>query len=430
MTQVNKRSLSGSADWIAYIQYPDATSPISRAMQAAQYSTTGALIIGAGPAGLMAAQMISDAGFPVMVAEAKSSLARKFLMAGKSGLNLTKNEPASALLSHYAEAEDFLRPMINDFDGEAVQSWSRSLGQEVFTGSSGRVFPCAMKGSPLLRAWIRKLETADVTLKRKWRWTGIDQQQFLFETPDGLHRVTPGVTVLALGGASWRRLGSDGEWSGLLAAAGVELLPFSPANVGLRAHWSQHMQAHFGAPVKNIELQAGSYRTRADFVISRKGLEGSGIYSMSRPIRLGAPLLLDFFPDLSLDELRAKLTRPRGKASRSNYLRKTLGLTGSRLALVQEFIQPLVIDAGLASILKSCPVRHEGFRDIDEAISTAGGVSLQAVDNTLALKALPDVFCAGEMLDWEAPTGGYLLTACLATGRWAGLAASAKLARR
>ncbi len=190
------------------------------------------------------------------------------------------------------------------------------------------------------------------------------------------------------------------------------------------------MQPHFGAPVKNIQLQAGSYRTRGEFVISRKGLEGSGIYSMSKPIRQGATLFLDFFPDLSLDELNKRLQHPRGKASKSNYLRKTLGLTGSRLALLQEYVKPLNIDTGLASQLKSCPVRHTGFRDIDEAISTAGGVSLQAVDDTLALKALPDVFCAGEMLDWEAPTGGYLLTACLATGRWAGLAASAQLARR
>ncbi len=400
---------------------------VSRFMQAPQHSSTDALIIGAGPAGLMAAQMISDAGHRVMVIEAKPSLARKFLMAGKSGLNLTKDEATSTLLSHYGEAAEFLRPIITDFDAKAVQNWSRSLGQEVFTGSSGRVFPCSMKGSPLLRAWIRQLENANVILKRRWRWTALEQQHFLFETPDGLHRVTPGVTVLALGGASWRRLGSDGQWSGLLAETGVEIVPFSPANVGLRADWSEHMQPHFGAPVKNIQLQAGSYRTRGDFVISRKGLEGSGIYSMSKPIRQGATLLLDFFPDLSLDELRAKLKRPRGKASRSNYLRKTLGLTGSRLALLQEFIKPLTIDAGLASQLKSCPVRHEGFRDIDEAISTAGGVSLQAVDDTLALKALPDVYCAGEMLDWEAPTGGYLLTACLATGRWAGLAASAKL---
>ncbi len=190
------------------------------------------------------------------------------------------------------------------------------------------------------------------------------------------------------------------------------------------------MHPHFGAPVKNIQLQAGSYRTRGEFVISRKGLEGSGIYSMSRPIRQGATVVLDFFPDLSLDELKTKLQHPRGKASKSNYLRKTLGLTGSRLALLQEFIKPLTIDSGLASQLKSCPVRHAGFRDIDEAISTAGGVSLQAVDDTLALKALPDVYCAGEMLDWEAPTGGYLLTACLATGRWAGLSASARLTRR
>ena len=399
-------------------------------MQAPQHTSIDALIIGAGPAGLMAAQMISDAGYSVMVIEAKPSVARKFLMAGKSGLNLTKDEPTSTLLSHYAEAAEFLRPMIADFDAEAVQNWSRSLGQDVFTGSSGRVFPSSMKGSPLLRAWLMKLENSGVTLRRRWRWIALEPQQFLFETPEGLHRVNPAVTVLALGGASWRRLGSDGEWSGLLADTGVEMVPFSPANVGLRANWSEHMHPHFGAPVKNIQLQAGSYRTRGEFVISRKGLEGSGIYSMSKPIRQGATVLLDFFPDLSLDELKKKLQHPRGKVSTSNYLRKTLGLTGSRLALLQEFIKPLKIDTGLASQLKSCPVRHAGFRDIDEAISTAGGVSLRAVDDTLALKALPDVYCAGEMLDWEAPTGGYLLTACLATGRWAGLAASEQLARR
>ncbi len=225
-------------------------------MQASQYTTTDALIIGAGPAGLMAAQMISDAGYKVMVIEAKPSLARKL----KSGLNLTKDEATSTLLSHYGEAAEFLRPMITDFDAEAVQNWSRSLGQDVFTGSSGRVFPSSMKGSPLLRAWLLKLEKSGVILRRKWRWTALEKRKFLFETPDGLHRVIPAVTVLALGGASWRRLGSDGEWSGLLADTGVEMVPFSPANVGLRADWSEHMQPHFGAPVKNIQLQAGSYR--------------------------------------------------------------------------------------------------------------------------------------------------------------------------
>lgn len=422
--------LTGTADWIMYIQYPAASPLISRAMQASRHTSINALVIGAGPAGLMAAQMISEAGHQVMVVEAKPSLARKFLMAGKSGLNLTTDETTDTLLNHYGEAAEFLRPMIHDFDASAVQKWSRALGQDVFTGSSGRVFPVSMKGSPLLRAWLVKLENSGVVLKRRWRWTALEQRQFLFETPDGLHRVTPEVTVLALGGASWRRLGSDGEWTGRLAEAGVEIVAFSPANVGLKADWSHYMRPHFGAPVKNIQLLAGSYQTRGEFVISSRGLEGSGIYSMSKPIRQGATLLLDFFPDLDLDELRQKLQQPRGKASTSNYLRKTLGLTGSRLALLQEFIRPLTIDAGLASLLKSCPVRHAGFRDIDEAISTAGGVSLRAVDDRLALKALPDVYCAGEMLDWEAPTGGYLLTACLATGRWAGLAASAQLARR
>jgi uncharacterized flavoprotein (TIGR03862 family) len=285
-----------------------------------------------------------------------------------------------------------------------------------------------MKASPLLRSWLQSLEKSGVTLKRRWRWTDLQGQQFVFETPDGVQLVTPRVAVLALGGASWRRLGSDGEWARLLLAAGVELAAFSPANVGLRVAWSAHMRAHFGVPVKNTQLQAGSDRTRGEFVIAREGLEGSGVYSMSRSIRQGAGLFIDFFPDIGLEQLQLKLKRPRGKASMSNYLRKTLGLTGSRLALLQEFMRPLRQDTELASHLKSCRIEHSGFRDIDEAISTAGGVSLHAVDDNLMLKAIPNVYCAGEMLDWEAPTGGYLLTACLATGRWAGMAASAQLA--
>lgn len=396
-------------------------------MQDSQHHTVDALVIGAGPAGLMAAQLISDAGHDVMIAEAKPSPARKFLMAGKSGLNITKDEPCEILLSHYGEAGEFLKPMISEFDARQVQDWSRSLGQEVFTGSSGRVFPTSMKGSPLLRAWLSELESRGVSLKRRWRWCDMDQGCFVFDTPTGLVRILPRVTILALGGASWSRLGSDGKWSELLAAAGVELEPFSPANCGLKVYWSEHMQRHYGAPIKNISLRAGRHETRGDFVISSKGLEGSGIYSMSRPIRENSPLLLDFFPDLDLNQLTRKLQHPRGKASMSNYLRKCLNLTGARLALLQESVRPLPDKAELAPLLKACPIRHHGFRDMDEAISTAGGVSLQAVEESLALKTLPNVFCAGEMLDWDAPTGGYLLTACLATGRWAGKSASAQL---
>lgn len=393
-----------------------------------QNELTDAIVIGAGPAGLMAAQTISEAGYAVTLIEAKPSVARKFLMAGKSGLNLTMDEPTSTLLSRYAEAEEFLRPIITDFDAQALRQWSRDMGQEVFTGSSGRVFPVAMKGSPLLRAWLLRLQKSGVTIRKKWRWTALNERQFVFETPEGMQGVSPRVAVLALGGASWRRLGSDGLWTRLLAAANVELVPFSAANVGLDVNWSSHMQPHFGAPVKNTQLMAGSCRTRGEFVITASGLEGSGIYTMSRPIRLGNTLRVDLFPDISHEHLEKKLQQPRGKASMSNYLRKTLGLTGSRLALLQEFVKPLQNDGELASVLKSLTVPHTGFRDIDEAISTAGGVSLLAVDDNLMLKAMPDVYCAGEMLDWEAPTGGYLITACLATGRWAGRAASARLA--
>lgn len=376
---------------------------------------TDALIIGAGPAGLMAAEVISAAGHSVVVAEAKPSVARKFLMAGKSGLNLTKDEPFETFLSHYLEAAPTLRPMLEAFGPEHVTTWAEALGQEIVTGSSGRVFPKVMKASPLLRAWLTRLSEQGVEVRTRWRWTG---GNFRFDTSTGQQEVTPKVCVLACGGASWAPLGSDGAWADWLNAP---LAPFKPANMGFEVDWSSHMSRHFGRPIKNVTLSAGDTSLRAEFVISERGLEGGGIYAVSRPMREGATLTLDLLPDMSVEDIRARLSRPKGKMSRANFLRKTLKLSPEKQALLMEFGHPLPDD--LAPLIKSLPVTHAGPRPMDEAISTAGGLRLDALDDTLMLKDHPGTFAAGEMLDWEAPTGGYLLTACLATGRWAGAGA-------
>ena len=373
-------------------------------------------MIGAGPAGLMAAEQLALAGWRVVVAEAKPSPARKFLMAGKSGLNVTKDEAAAAFAAQFP---GWLGPMLAAFGPGEVQDWCRGLGVEVFTGSSGRVFPVVMKGSPLLRAWLRRLAGQGVSLRVRWRWTGFDGDGFRFETPEGGQVLRPAVTVLALGGASWARLGSDAAWVPWLVARGVEVAPFRPANRGFGVKWSPLMARHFGAAVKGAALNAGDKRVRGEFVISARGLEGGGIYAVSRALREGAGLVLDLLPDLPAAEVAARLGRMRAGESRVNRLRK-LGLSVSAAALVMEF------GRGLEPVLavKSLPVPLTGPRPIDEAISVAGGVRRAAVTEGLELRALPGVFVAGEMLDWEAPTGGYLLTGCWATGRWAGRAAS------
>jgi len=384
-----------------------------------------ALVIGAGPAGLMAAQMLTEAGRQVHIVEAKPSPARKFLMAGKSGLNLSKDEELETFLDNYGEATEFLRPMISAFDPAAVQAWANNLGQEVFTGSSGRLFPVSMKASPLLRAWLAKLDSSGATLYKKWRWIGFDTDGYRFDTPQGEKQLKPSVTVLALGGASWQKLGSDGQWSELLKSKSVTTTAFTAANAGLKVDWSPYMQKHFGSAVKSTRLSAGSINTRGEFVISAEGLEGSGIYSVSKAVREGHGLTVDLYPDSTLEVLQKKLQRARGKESLSNFLRKSILLKGARLALLQEFSKPLPPLNELAPLLKSLAIKTTGLADMEHAISTAGGVALDAVDESLMLKNLPGVFCAGEMLDWEAPTGGYLITACLATGRWAGIAAAA-----
>ncbi len=386
---------------------------------------TDALVIGAGPAGLMAAETMVRAGLRVSVAEAKPSPARKFLMAGKSGLNLTKAEPYEPFLAAYQEAAPALRPMLSAFGPEAVCRWAEGLGQPLFTGSSGRVFPVAMKASPLLRAWLARLAESGVTLHHRWRWTGWAGDAVLFDTPEGQRRITPRVTVLACGGASWARLGSDGAWAAYLPGLTAS---FQPANMGFDVAWSAHMVPHLGQPVKAIALQAGAERSRGEVVLTTHGIEGGGIYTLSRALRDGAPLTLDLLPDLDLGTIRERLARPRGKMSRSNHLRKSLRLSPVKLALLMEFARPLTDD--IAPLIKALPVPLGGPRPMDDAISTAGGLRLDALDKELMLRSRPGVFACGEMLDWEAPTGGYLLTACLATGRWAGQAAAEYAARR
>ena len=386
-----------------------------------------ALVIGAGPAGLMAAEVLSARGHAVTVAEAMPSPSRKFLMAGRSGLNVTRT-PAADFCEAYGGAAPWLSPMIEAFGPAAIREWVEGLGQETFAGSTGRVFPKAMKASPLLRAWLARLEGQGVSLRRRWRWTGWEDEALRFETPEGARLERPAVTVLALGGASWARLGSDGSWAERLAGRGIGLAPFRPANVGVAVDWSPAMAARFGEPVKAAALSAGGLRSRGEFVISARGLEGGGIYAVSSAVRDGAALRIDLLPDLTRDEAAARLSRARRGETLGNRLRKALRLDPARRALAMEFGRPAPEDpAALAALLKALPVSHAGLRPMDEAISTAGGVPRAALDAGLMLRALPGVFCAGEMLDWEAPTGGWLLTACLATGRHAGAAAAARL---
>ncbi|MEJ6712783.1 MAG: TIGR03862 family flavoprotein [Rhodobacterales bacterium] len=384
-----------------------------------------AVVIGAGPAGLMAAEMLADRGHKVILAEAKPSVGRKLQMAGKSGLNLTKDEDFETFINAYGDAKDWLLPMLAEFSNKDVVTWAQALNQEVFTGSTGRVFPKAMKASPLLRAWMLRLNDKGLIFKTKYRWTGFEGQAVQFETPNGPEVILADAVVLALGGASWARLGSDGAWAPILVKQDIEIAPFLPANVGFSVNWSQHMVPHFGQPVKSVALIAGQIRQRGEFIISSKGVEGSGIYAVSRALRDGAGLAIDLFPDLTLATIKTRLEKPQGKNSLANHLRKVLKFDTTRLALLQECARPLPKNPELlAAILKSLPIPHNGPRPIDEAISTAGGVARSSVDDSLMLKALPGVFVAGEMLDWEAPTGGYLITACMATGRHAGLAAA------
>ncbi len=380
-----------------------------------------ALVIGGGPAGLMAAEELARAGAKVTVVEAKPSLGRKFLMAGKSGLNLTKSEPFDAFAKHYTDAEPWLVPMLQEFGAQDVQKFANDLGQEIFTGSSGRVFPKAMKASPMLRAWLMRLAEQGVEFKTKTRWTGWHEDALRFQTPEGKQSWKADAYVFALGGASWSRLGSDGHWAKLFAERKIPLAPFGGANAGIAVDWSAHMQPHFGTPLKAVQFTSGPFSSRGEAIISEGGLEGGGIYSVSRGVREGHAFFIDLRPDWSLERVRYALDRDRKKATLSNHMRRVLNLKKHELALINELARPLpAATADLAKTIKNLELKNAQLRPMDEAISTSGGVQQSALSDDLMLKTVQGAFCAGEMLDWEAPTGGYLLTACFATGRTAG----------
>lgn len=391
-------------------------------------------IIGAGPTGLMAAEAAIETGAQVSIYDAMPSVARKFLMAGKSGLNISHSEEAALFRSRYRAPDARLADMIEAFGPSDVERWMTGLGIESFKGSSGRVFPVMMKASPLLRAWLARLQTGGARLHVRHCWQGWDETGALvFATPEKEVRLEADAVILTLGGASWSRLGSDGAWADLLAAKGVELEPFQPSNCGFEVSWSERLLNGFeGAPLKGVRLSVGDQSAQGDVIITNRGIESGAIYPLSPNLlgqisaRGGATLEVDLLPDVDMDLLTRRLAAANPKDSSSNRLRKSARLDRTKIALVNEITRGVLpAEAGdLARSLKSLPVRVDGPVPMDEAISTAGGVSWSALDDHLMLKALPGVYCAGEMVDWDAPTGGYLLTACLAMGRAAGKAAA------
>jgi uncharacterized flavoprotein (TIGR03862 family) len=367
------------------------------------------VIIGAGPAGLMAAEVLSADGRRVTVYDHMPSPARKFLMAGRGGLNLTHSEPFERFVARYGRRAPVLRAALEGFAPKDLRDWADALGAETFVGTSGRVFPKAMKASPLLRAWLARLEAQGVGLRLRSKWRGWDDQGRLLI---GDETVAAEATILALGGASWPKLGSDGGWAGLLAERGVKMTPFLPANAGFLTGWSDAMQRFAGEPLKNIALGFGGRSVKGEIMLTRRGLEGGAVYALSGPLREAiqrygfAELVIDLKPDLNAGQVASKLGRASPKDSLSNRLRKSLSLPPAAIALVHET---------KAADVKAVTVRLTGMQGLERAISSAGGVSFEAVTPDFELKALPGVYCVGEMLDWEAPTGGYLLQACFST---------------
>ena len=385
---------------------------------------TDALVIGGGPAGLMAAEALLTAGRVVTLVEAKPSIGRKFLMAGKSGLNLTKMQAFGPFLASYGEGlHPTMRACLKAFGPDEVKAWTEGLGQTTFTGSTGRLCPDVMQASPLLRAWLARLDGLGLERHTRWRWVDWERNIHHFETPEGARVLTPRVTVFALGGASWARLGSDGQWAERFAANGIKVSPFQPSNVGLLVNWTEHMVPHFGKALKAVAWRVGDSISRGEATISEKGLEGGGIYPLIPAIRENrGRLFVDFAPDMTKERLANRLPKD-GKKGLKHILKSTLRFPPEKIAFFFEISKGYAVALNgphLAGALKNFPVRVAGLRPMDEAISTAGGVSFDALDETLMLRDRPGMFCAGEMLDWDAPTGGYLLTACFATGLWAG----------
>jgi uncharacterized flavoprotein (TIGR03862 family) len=395
---------------------------------------TQAAIIGTGPAGLMAAEVLAQGGAGVTVYDAMPSAGRKFLMAGRGGLNLTHSEPLPQFLARYREAMPKLAAAIEAFPPDVLREWSEALGQPTFVGSSGRVFPEAFKASPLLRAWLRRLDSMGVQFALRHRWVGWDENgNLLFQTPSGKNVVDVRATVLALGGASWPRLGSDGAWVETLGAKGVAISPLRPANCGFTVAWSDIFRDRFeGQPLKGVALSFGLQTVRGEAIITRTGIEGGAVYALSAELREAilssgqASLRIALRPDLEISDLVARLSAPKGKQSFSNWLRKAAHLLPVGIGLLQEAAMvsgvPLssLSPNNLAALINAVPIKLNGTAPIARAISTAGGISFDEIDADFMIRRLPGIFSAGEMLDWEAPTGGYLLQASFATGAAAG----------
>ncbi len=396
-----------------------------------------AAVIGGGPAGLMAAETLARGGVQVDLYDAMPSVGRKFLLAGVGGMNITHSESFDAFLARYGARSEFIKPLLEAFPPPALREWIHGLEVETFVGSSGRVFPKDMKAAPLLRAWLHRLREAGVRFHVRHRWLGWREDGALrFATPQNEMAVHVDALVLALGGGSWAKLGSDGAWLPLLAQRGVEVAPLLPSNCGFDVAngWSEHLKSRFaGQPLKTVALRftdaAGqTHVRRGELMLSGSGIEGSLVYALSAPLRdaiaaQGAVTVqLDLAPDKTLDRVIAEVAHPRGARSLSSHLQSRAGIKGVKMALLREVLSPDQLNDAvrLAHAIKSLPISLAAPRPLDEAISSAGGVRFETLDEHLMLRSLPGVFCAGEMLDWEAPTGGYLLTACFASGRAAG----------
>ncbi|HUH60943.1 MAG TPA: TIGR03862 family flavoprotein [Candidimonas sp.] len=395
-------------------------------------SSYSVAVIGGGPAGLMVADTLANAGLQVDIYDAMPSVGRKFLLAGRGGLNLTHSEPAAAFRSRFGARESQVSRWLDLFDASALRQWAHDLGVETFVGSSGRVFPKQMKAAPLLRAWLHRLRAGGVKVHARHTWRGwADDGALLLETPAGLVSRRADAVVLAFGGGSWARLGSNGAWKPLLEQKGVGVAPLLPANCGFIAGWSPYFSERFaGQPLKAIAMkpQGNAAMRPGECMVTADGLEGGLVYACSAPLRDAilatgaAELHIDLLPIRTRDQVLAEVIRPRGSRSWSSHLASRLGLNGAKMGILRECLPKAVFDhpETLAAAIKCLPVRLHGVRPLDEAISSAGGVQFDSVNQDSMLLAMPGVFCAGEMLDWEAPTGGYLLTACLASGRAAG----------
>jgi len=402
-------------------------------------NTKTVAIIGGGPAGLMAAEVLIKSGIKVDVYDAMPSVGRKFLMAGKGGMNISNAEPFDRFLTRYGASRSYIETLLSDFGPGALVAWLKELGINTFTGSSGRIFPTDMKAAPLLRAWLHRLRAAGVVFHVRHQWLGWTENSDLrFNTANGEKTSAADATILALGGGSWPQLGSTGAWVPLLHNKSVTINPLKPANCGFEVDWSEYFCSRFaGQPLKSVQLSliaAGQQVSqKGEFVITQTGLEGGLIYSLSALLRdeiaaVGSvTIYIDLVPDNDVGTLLDKISMPRGKQSLANHLRKRLKLSAVKIALLHEVLSTddCADPMRLCTTIKALPIKLTGARPIEEAISSAGGICFSAIDDKLMLSAMPGVFCAGEMLDWEAPTGGYLLTACFATGRMAGLGALA-----